>query len=166
MQCARCGAPRWDGPGWQLQQRLAAALQAGAALSTALLPARGSDAPAAVAAAAAQAALARLRREAAAGAAAAGGSGGGRAGGGDSSDDEEAAVAAAAAAAGLPSFEQGDEFRSLAEMAGDMLAESSESQPAGPLHLHARLPARLPALTVSCGLRVPPAAAVAAKCSG
>lgn len=131
-RCKACGAPRWEGPGWQLQQRLAAALQAGAALEDTLLPPHG-DAPMAAAAAAAQAALARFRWEAAgAGAASSAppdataqqrGSGSGS----DSPKGDSGAVAAAAfAAAGLPNFERGDEFRSLAELAARMLAHSSE----------------------------------------
>ncbi len=129
-----CGAPRWEGPGWQLQQRLAAALQAGAALEDALLPPHGADAPMAAAAAAVEAALARFRWEAAgAGAsrvappdATAQRSGSGSESSGDRSGSDADAAATALAAAGLPSFQQGDEFRSLAELAARMLAHSSE----------------------------------------
>lgn len=140
-RCSRCGAPRWEGPGWQLQQRLAAALQAGAALEDALLPPHGLDAPMAAAAAVAEAALARFRWEAA-GAAAGGAAppdaaarGAGTGSGSGSSDDEaaevRAATAAALAAAGVPGFARGDEFRSLAEMVARMLADSSECHGAG-----------------------------------
>ena len=133
-QCFRCGGPRWDGPGWQLEQRLAGALQAGAALSHALLQ-HGGDAPAA-AAAAATAALARFQWEAGeAGAAAQGsappdahasGSLGEHEHGGGAALGGAAAAATAAAAVALPSFDAEDEFRSLAELAGRMLADSCE----------------------------------------
>lgn len=127
--CRRCGAPRWQGPGWQLEQRLAAALQAGAALSDSLLGPHGTDAPAAAAAEAAAAALARFRWEAAG--AAAGGAvppdarTSGR-GGSDSDSSSDAEAYVAAATAGLPAFHSGDWFHSLAELASSMLAESRE----------------------------------------
>lgn len=135
LQCFKCGAPRWEGPGWQLEQRLAAALQGSAALPALPLPPRGSDECEAAAALAAQAALQRMRREAA-GAAREGAALTGVAplgslipqgpatGSAESSEDE--ALAATAAAAGFPSFSAGDEFRSLADLTGHLLADSSE----------------------------------------
>lgn len=128
VQCLQCGAPRWEGPGWQLQQRLAAALQAGAALSDALLPPHGADAPAAAAAKAAAAALARFRWEAAGAAAAAGGRAAAPdADGGRGGSDGEAPGRRGDAAAGLPTLDGSDHrFRELADLAAGMLAESRE----------------------------------------
>lgn len=122
LQCNACGAPRWEGPGFQLEQRLAAALQAGAALGASLLPLHGGDGPAAAAAAAAAAALARFRWEA--------GEAGAQPGGAlpDSEQAEAAAATAAGAAApsSLPRFELEEEFGALAQLAADMLLHSSE----------------------------------------
>lgn len=121
LQCSACGAPRWEGPGFQLEQRLAAALQAGAALGASLLPLPGGDGPAAAAAAAAAAALARFRWEA--------GEAGAQPAGHlpDADHAEEAGEAAVAAPlSGLPRFELEEEFEGLAELAADMLLHSSE----------------------------------------
>ncbi|KAL4442112.1 hypothetical protein ABPG77_011373 [Micractinium sp. CCAP 211/92] len=117
-KCSACGAPRWEGPGFQLEQRLAAALQAGAALGASLLPLPGGDGPAAAAAAAAAAALARFRWEA--------GEAGTQPAGylPDADHAEEAGEAAVALLSGLPRFELEEEFEGLAELAADMLLHS------------------------------------------
>lgn len=131
-QCQECGAPRWDGPGWQLEQRLAAALQAGAALGDALLPPYGAGTSGAAAVAAASAALARLRWEAAGAAgdaavppdaAAAAGQDSGSEGG---SKGEAAAPPHGLLAAGLPSLAGETAFEELTELAASMLADSRE----------------------------------------
>lgn len=127
VQCKRCGAQRWDGPGWQLQQRLAAALQAGAALGEALLPPHGADAPRAAAAKAAAAALARFQWEAAGAGAAGSGtvppdaaaakdSGSGSSGG----DEEERGQQRGAP--GLPSLAPDD----LSHLVASLLSENRE----------------------------------------
>ena len=120
VQCQHCGTPRWEGPGWQQDQRLAAALQAGAALGAALLPPHGADAPAAAAEEATAAALARFRWEAA-GAAAAGERPPPDA---DGSDGEAAGGWQAAA---LPELDSKQAFGDLTRVAATMLAESRES---------------------------------------
>ena len=148
-RCLSCGSPRWEGPGWQLQQRLAAALQAGAALSSAVLAPLASGGARAAAQDAAATAVARFRCEAAAAAAAVGGAAlpdalddGGSGSGGDS-EGEEGALAmqlqqqqqpALTGKWMAPSFGRVEEVDNLAELAYAMLAESCEWHLAECLH--------------------------------